>query len=76
MEQAILKIAWSIKLRVGAVDQSCKSGKAFCVGFEFGSGSSSGRVWRKTWAYFGPDTMHANKLSKNKIILLPYIYSM
>ena len=27
-------------------------------------------------AYFGPDTMLTNKLSKNKIILLLYIYSM
>ena len=45
--------------------QSCKSGRV-----------RAGRLLEKLRAYFGPDTMLANKLSKNKIILLPYIYSM
>ena len=33
-------------------------------------------LFGKLRAYFGPDTMLTTKLSKNKIILLHYIYSM
>ena len=58
--------------------QSCKSGRAFRVGLGFGPGSGRVRAWLlgKLRAYFGPDTTLTNKLSKNKIVLLPYIYSM
>ena len=54
--------------------QSCKSGRAFRVGLGFGPGSGRVRasLLGKLRAFFGPDTM----LSKNKIILLLYIYSM
>ena len=61
-----------------APNQSCKSGRAFRVGLGFGQGSGRvrARLLGSLRAYFGPNTTLTNKLSKNKIILLPYIYSM
>ena len=40
----------------------------------FESGSCS--TFMKTSAYFGPDTMPENKLLRNQIILLPYLFTL
>ena len=55
------------------LSQSCKPGRAFRVGLGFGPGS--GLTFKKTLGLFRARYDAYKKLSKNKIILLPYIYS-